>query len=174
MNCEKCGDRGFTEQEHGLVRVFCDCAKGKELRVEVTGETPDVLATGWEDTTYTGIYFQLAGKRTDEFSDDELWKQCKEAVLEKMQFPYVLVMPCGFERTFVNQKDVTYLPVVDLPCPCGNPNHTIIKFSDQREVIDDSNSGTGQPDSNNGGDYSRKPKLARKSKAKKGARKKSG
>jgi len=51
--CEKCQDRGFTELEHGLIRVFCDCEKGQALREEVTGvvndsssgiEQPDKLA----------------------------------------------------------------------------------------------------------------------------------
>jgi len=36
--CPKCAGRGFTEQEHGLFRTFCDCEKGKAVRVEVTGE----------------------------------------------------------------------------------------------------------------------------------------
>ncbi len=38
MECEKCQDWGFTEEEHGLIMVFCDCAKGEELRAEVTGQ----------------------------------------------------------------------------------------------------------------------------------------
>ena len=38
MECEKCQDRGFTEQEHGLIMVLCDCEKGKMLREEITGE----------------------------------------------------------------------------------------------------------------------------------------
>jgi len=38
MECEKCKDKGFTEQEHGLVMVFCDCEKGKELQAEITGQ----------------------------------------------------------------------------------------------------------------------------------------
>ena len=37
MSCEKCGDRGFTEKEHGLVMVMCDCEKGQASRAEVTG-----------------------------------------------------------------------------------------------------------------------------------------
>ena len=41
MKCEKCQDRGFTEEEHGLIRVFCDCEKGKALKREITGEIDD-------------------------------------------------------------------------------------------------------------------------------------
>lgn len=36
VNCEKCQDRGFTEQEHGLVRVLCDCDKAREV-AEIAG-----------------------------------------------------------------------------------------------------------------------------------------
>lgn len=39
--CPKCGDKGFTEQEHGLFREFCDCAKGQALRKEIIGEADD-------------------------------------------------------------------------------------------------------------------------------------
>ena len=31
MNCEKCQDRGFIEEEHGLNVILCDCEKGKEV-----------------------------------------------------------------------------------------------------------------------------------------------
>ena len=41
MECEKCQDWGFTEQEHGLIRVFCDCLKGREVRAEITGVADD-------------------------------------------------------------------------------------------------------------------------------------
>ena len=47
MICEKCQDRGFTEQEHGLVMVVCDCEAGKAKRAEMFGESgkasPDVV-----------------------------------------------------------------------------------------------------------------------------------
>ena len=39
--CEKCQDKGFIEEEHGLIMIFCDCEKGKALRAEVTGEIAD-------------------------------------------------------------------------------------------------------------------------------------
>lgn len=62
--CEKCQDRGFTEENHGLIRVFCDCEKGEELKVEITGIAPryyteaevkDDIASGAEpDDNITG------------------------------------------------------------------------------------------------------------------------
>ena len=38
MNCEKCQDRGFTEENHGLIMRFCDCEKGRWLRSQITGQ----------------------------------------------------------------------------------------------------------------------------------------
>ena len=35
MNCEKCQDRGFTEENHGLRAIFCDCEAGKEYRAKM-------------------------------------------------------------------------------------------------------------------------------------------
>ncbi len=32
MNCGKCQDRGFIEENHGLIVILCDCEKGKEYR----------------------------------------------------------------------------------------------------------------------------------------------
>ena len=32
MNCAKCQDRGFIEENHGLIVILCDCEKGKEYR----------------------------------------------------------------------------------------------------------------------------------------------
>jgi len=35
MNCEKCQDRGFTEENHGLTMILCDCEAGKRKREEL-------------------------------------------------------------------------------------------------------------------------------------------
>jgi len=60
--CSKCGGRGFNELEHGLNRVFCDCEKGKELRVEITGE-------GDDNPKYLIIPEALPNKTIDETID---------------------------------------------------------------------------------------------------------
>ena len=41
MKCEKCEDKGFTEQEHGLIMILCDCEKGGTKRAELMGEVDD-------------------------------------------------------------------------------------------------------------------------------------
>jgi len=37
MECEKCGDVGYTEEEHGLIRRMCDCEAGRVLYQELAG-----------------------------------------------------------------------------------------------------------------------------------------
>jgi len=50
MTCEKCLDWGFIEQEHGLLRIFCDCEKGIALAKEITGDDSDTK----RDNQFTG------------------------------------------------------------------------------------------------------------------------
>ena len=185
MECEKCQDVGFIEYEAGLIVQFCDCEAGEkaqEKQRETLGypETPpgpimnEECQSGNIEATYTGLQFQLQGKRTDEYSDDELWKQCKEAAMEKMEFPHTVDMPCGKSLWFSNQHSILTLPIEDEPCPCGNPKHHIVRFVDYREEVDDSDS-RNKPDnqSSRGGDTS-KPKQPKKPKAKRKARKRAG
>lgn len=85
-----------------------------------------------KNATYIGLMFQLQGKRTDEYSDDELWAMAKEAGIEKMVFPYIIEMPCGATQHIKEAWQVERLPIEDMPCPCGNPNHWLIRFVDYR------------------------------------------
>ena len=142
---------GFTNPE----QVIANMSKGLE------GEA-----------TYTGLYFQLAGKRTNEYSDDELWVQTKESALEKMTFPFAVNMPCGESKVFENAETISNLPIEDIPCPCGNPNHFIVRFVDLREEDDSINRAERDNSTPGSGDTS-EPKQPKKPKAKKRARRKS-
>ena len=51
MNCAKCQDRGFTEQNHGLLMIICDCEKGQAVKAALTGETPNDNDSGAEPDT---------------------------------------------------------------------------------------------------------------------------
>ena len=44
--CPKCLGKGFTEQDHGLLMIPCDCEKGQEWKREITGETSDDSTSG--------------------------------------------------------------------------------------------------------------------------------
>ncbi len=56
--CEKCGDRGFTEEDHGLIVILCDCDKAREVaeqvgvpwREDVSGTERDNQSLGSTDT----------------------------------------------------------------------------------------------------------------------------
>lgn len=117
-------------------------------------------------TTFIGLCFKLTGKRTDEYTIDELWGMAKEASLGKMVFPYTIEMPCGAIQRIKEGHQVVTLQIEDIPCPCGNPNHYMVRFIDNREVIDDdSNSGAKQDNKPTGGGDTGKPKQSRKPKA---------
>ena len=66
MNCEKCQDRGFIEENHGLIVIACDCEAGKrykarmqellripkeEIDVSNSGTEPDNQSIGSGDTS---------------------------------------------------------------------------------------------------------------------------
>ena len=50
MNCEKCQDRGFTEEDNGLLMVLCDCEAGEKKREEL-GMPPLVKEVSDDNTT---------------------------------------------------------------------------------------------------------------------------
>ena len=50
---------------------------------------------------------------------DDLIRQGHEKNTDGL-FPFEIEMPCGVKRSW---DDISFLPVVDTPCPCGNPNH---------------------------------------------------
>ena len=57
--CEKCQDRGFTEENHGLTMILCDCDKAREVaerygiprREDDSGTGHDDTAAGGADTS---------------------------------------------------------------------------------------------------------------------------
>ncbi len=64
--CEKCQDRGFIEENHGLIVIACDCEAGKEYRTRMeavlgipkeevndsnSGTEPDNQSLGSPDTS---------------------------------------------------------------------------------------------------------------------------
>lgn len=53
----------------------------------------------------------------------------------------VLEAPCGHR---VEYRDFADVPREDVPCPCGDPNHWIIKYEDK--TVDQPTNGTLTPD----------------------------
>lgn len=118
MQCPICGGKGYREEQHGLIQIGC----------------PECKATGIVgDVIFTGLQFQLAGQNIDGYSIDDLWVMAKEEAVANMEFPQIAIMPCGNTQTFSDSSAILNLPIKDIPCPCGNPNHAIVRFI---EVID--------------------------------------
>ena len=64
--CEKCKDKGFTEENHGLLMIFCDCEIGKELLAkqrETYGYPEEELPSTLEEASE--IVSNAAGSRPD-------------------------------------------------------------------------------------------------------------
>lgn len=203
MKCPECNGRKIIEREAGLISWACPTCKGTG---EVAGENPTMeeldrvnnegihipaeaidsieLPEGVEGgTKYTGFLFQLEGKQEGEvaYTAEELWTWAKEKAALESSWPVIVRMPCGNSQRF---DDFVCLPNEDIPCPCGNPNHYIVKFEDNREVADDKpdDNGDDLPGSDNGdrldtpttgSGATREPAKSKKSKAKKKTRKRS-
>jgi len=74
-----------------------------------------------------GLLFQKKGP----ISWEEAIPGLKAGFLEEAKnktsgFPIVgVVMPCG---EVINYKTFEDIPLHDVPCPCGNPNHWLVKW----------------------------------------------
>jgi len=51
--------------------------------------------------------------------------EAKQSIEEGYRFPQTLYMSCGHKMTFHSAEK---LPNQNIPCPCGNPNHWIVKY----------------------------------------------
>lgn len=147
--CEKCQDRGFTEENHGLIMVFCDCEKGRELRAEVTGETDD------GNPKYLIIPEPLPGKTIDETAD------IAREIIQLSRKEYDSSVGKVVEVTDSGER----LGVVaDLT------TEGVERLKEIGIISDDSNSGTKSDNSSLGGGDTSKPRQPQKPKARKKAR----
>lgn len=76
-----------------------------------------------------GIYFSCPDRQRKEFIQE--WAQEMEvwaAGLDEETNSTLLVVSleaCGGQATYRTADDV---PLVDVPCPCGDPNHWLVKW----------------------------------------------
>jgi hypothetical protein len=70
-----------------------------------------------------GIALHGVGRTIDE---------AKEDIERGYQFPQILYMSCGQRMLFVSAEK---LPNQNIPCPCGNPNHWIVKYELVKEPL---------------------------------------
>lgn len=69
----------------------------------------------------------------------ELWKEAKRRfVIERLKqigggyniivIFWTIQMPCGEIINFARPRDIMGLPIMDIPCPCGDKSHWLVKF----------------------------------------------
>lgn len=47
---------------------------------------------------------------------------------EQGNMPFTITSPCGNSITY---PDIDDIPMADVPCPCGNPNHWFVKYTEE-------------------------------------------
>lgn len=67
--CEKCQDRGFIEENHGLIVILCDCEKGKEYRAQREAILGIPKAEVDDEPKYLIIPKPIEGKTIDETAE---------------------------------------------------------------------------------------------------------
>ena len=77
-----------------------------------------------------GIHFSCPDEQRKEFIQEwaqEAKEQVSSFLDEETNFALLVpsLEPCGGQVTYHTADDV---PLVDVPCPCGNPNHWLIKW----------------------------------------------
>ena len=85
---------------------------------------PPIVAEG-EITSFIGILIRApAGVLSKDFI---VTKESAQAYKEENPDKPLLIleMPCGSRAEYPTYDDI---PEVDVPCPCGNPNHWLIKY----------------------------------------------
>lgn len=82
-------------------------------------------------TSCIGIYFQLINNFDGNVSEnwrtqvrESAYRYMKEHDLDE-ESPLEITMPCGETATFEKFDDI---PMEDVRCTCGNPNHWFIKY----------------------------------------------
>ena len=100
----------------------------------------NVVAT--KEAAYTGVHIQLGGqgegdgdfKETKARARKNDYSIMKQILVDGLlNYPYLIIMPCGYKLEYKNFDDI---PEEDVSCPCGNPNHWLIRYEDTRRKDD--------------------------------------
>lgn len=80
------------------------------------------------DPTITGLYVEDAEALDLMWQKWVAWTTQRSIDVNspKVNFIYI-TLPCGQEATYHTRADV---PAEDVPCPCGNPKHWLLKYQE--------------------------------------------
>lgn len=105
-------------------------ARAKETAHAVTMEALEI--GGIE--TIIGVYFNCPSEQRGEVLQawaDEILTSAASAGLDTNSPDFILLVvslePCGGQATYRVADDI---PLVDTPCPCGDPNHWLIRWAE--------------------------------------------
>lgn len=73
------------------------------------------------NTCYIGLHVSCR----DELGVVSSRREFLEVFQEQFKLPFTIKMPCGEAIACEALEDI---PLVDVPCPCGNPNHWLIRW----------------------------------------------
>ncbi len=100
--------------------------------------TTELMISENRDAANTGILFQIFNRERTKASLEELWLGAKESAVayikehpnnSEIDAPFLSIkMPCGAKFELKTFGEVINLPIKDIPCPCGNPNHWFIRY----------------------------------------------
>ena len=90
-------------------------AKGGEMSIKV----PAVNAE-----QHIGLLFQKKGP----ISWIEAMPELRARLLDEGRLPITIEMPCSQTVRYKTFEDI---PLEDVPCPCGNPGHWLVKWVSQ-------------------------------------------
>ncbi len=99
----------------------------------------EINLTGIKGANIYGIVWQIRRHTLTTQTDAELHKILRREVMaaafrqgsqldEHGNLPFTINMPCGHSITY---PDIDDIPMVDVPCPCGNPTHFFVKYKDE-------------------------------------------
>ncbi len=76
----------------------------------------------------TALMFQIQGVEPT----NDLWDSTKREAIKYIEehggFPSTFKMPCNNELIFNTPEEIMSLPIKDIPCPCGDKTHWLVRF----------------------------------------------
>lgn len=175
--CPKCQDSGFTEENHGLLMVLCDCEAGKKKSEELGLSTPDGgIILPPENMELAGNEPIIPSSQMAK-DEEESGESLVEVAAEANAFANSLMPKLEGENSRTGQQiNFALCAHENQPDECQEcKRKREAEYELEKRIAlggrSDSNSGIRQPDSNIGSASTSQPQQHRERKSKKTSRK---
>lgn len=94
----------------------------------------ECMAQGFAPAKYYGLYLSVQDEagELDGLSEFQRRKIPRHELAKRIEkgdgWPLIISMPCGEMVSYATLDD---LPFVDVPCPCGDPDHLVLAYNTQ-------------------------------------------